>query len=76
MPRKASPLKQRFQAIGYAAGVSPDEPDRSAFVQIEGLRIRSDALVRLRREHPAPSDAQLVASLVSGSKRPRPGKAK
>lgn len=54
------------RATGYIAHVSPCEPDRSEIVEVEGLRLRRDALVRLRSEHPELSDEQLVAALVSG----------
>ena len=75
MPRKPNPLSHRFQAIGYAAGVSPYEPDRSAFVQIGPMKLRRDALVRFRREHHELTDEQIIFEVI-GVRKPRPGRAR
>ena len=56
----------RFQQRSHASGISPDEPDRSPFVEIGPMKMRRDALVRLRSEHPKLTDEQIVAELVSG----------
>ena len=67
----------RFQYRSHASGISPCEPDRSPLLELFGLKLRRDALVRLRAEHPKLSDEQLVAALVSGRRASaNPGKNK
>ena len=77
MPPSSSTPGFRFQHRSHASGISPCEPDRSPLLEIHGLRIRRDALMRLRAEHPKLSDEQLVAALVSGRRaEAHPGKNK
>ena len=54
--------------------VNPDTPDNSAVVEVGGMRLRRNALARLRRQHPGMSDANIIAQLRAMKGGPRRAK--
>ncbi len=72
MPHKPSAVSNAFQSLGFASSVNPCEPDRSEFVEVAGLRMRLDALHRLRLEYPKLSDEEIVLEVIAARAGPRP----
>ena len=51
--------------------MSPDPVDYSPFVEVAGLKLRADALKRLRAEWPGLDDEEVVAQVMKARSLPR-----